>query len=99
MGPCKQEKKASRPEQPRKGGAKPNAINVSKETILAGKFTFEPSTKLLIDELHKQRQSSRAIIEAKNKLIADLAQQIRDRSLEGCVPSEHPSKETAAKST
>ena len=35
---------------------------------------------MLIEELHRQRLSSRSIIESKNKLIADMAKQLGEKS-------------------
>ena len=52
--------------------------NVTKEAILSGRMSQAqvPSTSVLIEELQRQRQSSGKIIDAKNKLIADMTKQI-----------------------
>jgi len=53
---------------------------VSKEAILSGHVSTQPSTSMLIDELYKQRQSSRSIIDSKNKLISEMAKKLTDRT-------------------
>ena len=56
--------------------------HLTKEAILAGgKSVTQPSTSLLVEELYKQRQSSRNIIDEKNKVIADMARKLSESKL------------------
>ena len=55
---------------------------MSKEAILSGQKSSvtEPMTSTLIEELYKQRQSSKSIIDEKNKLISEMARKIGELS-------------------
>ena len=55
--------------------------SLSKEQILLGNVQpASPSTNLLIEELQKQRKSSRSVIDEKNKVIAEMAKKLAVQS-------------------